>query len=183
MQLCFPCFAYFLSSVEFPHRAFCSESPSSPKMSRTIIPETLGFMHCYADGQGRWTEPAFYLTFVFKWLHSMRKYEEERRPSLCPHRGRSLLWTDCFVFGCGMQWRKAPNSASSKLPVPLIYLATELLAMLRPPFISALGPFVIWSSNRPFFPVYHSSLSKELKVQIIDFILSSSRTFWSITQV
>lgn len=92
MQLCFLCSAYFLSSVEFPHRAFCSESPSSPKMSRTIMAETLGFTHCYGQGDGR-SQP-LHLTFVLKWLHSMRTYEEKRRPSLCPHRGRSLSWAD-----------------------------------------------------------------------------------------
>lgn len=182
MQLCFACLAYFLSSVEFPHRAFCSESPSSSKMSRTLMAEAPGIYALLC----RWPREMDGASFSTSrlWLNDCTAWENMKRKGglrsaltvAGVSRGQIVL---CPAVACSEEnLPTVPHP--SRLCLWSIYPATELLAMrtlLKPPFISALGPFVIWSSTRPFFPVYHSSLRKELKVQIIDFYSFKFKNF------
>lgn len=68
-------------------------SLSPPKISRTIISETIGPRPGSEDGvllsSSLWEMGG--VMFVFKLLYSMRKHEEEARPLLSSHWQGSLL--------------------------------------------------------------------------------------------
>lgn len=91
--------------MEFLHRDSCSESLLSSKMSRTIVAETMGPIPGSADSiplpSSLWELDG--AMFVFRWLYSMRKYEEEMRSLLCPHLGRMSWAEDLFMSGQGAQ--------------------------------------------------------------------------------